>query len=395
MLELISCESSPTADSGPDLRTDRWRPTQQVWWAPIAQCHIRGSGGHGLKTWGSLEPSVSSPTLSLTWSREGGAASDESATTGLHRRRMPPLPCRRTTSMYTVTMVDFSTKPKWLGTSPLSLSVSLRTHHYMRNLKWNPTDLHHAWSYNSIIPTPCLLPAQGRWPLHVFCFCAVVFLQGPHQPHATDTRRYIAHAPCARRVHPWHSCLRWHRHEHVVATLSRTLAWPSWHNHSSPRPPTAATRRHTGLPSLVTHDRDSMRLHGHCPSICLRAPTNTCTRTPLAPSSSRSSHWHSAFPATWEHVVCATHMRSRAPSHSARLATLVAKAPIGMWPATRRRRYTIALVVPVLNATISAPRPCLRRCNAADDRSPAIVFPPLCVPWLPSLFAGRRAADRG
>jgi hypothetical protein len=50
---LISSESSPTVDSGPDLRPDRGRPTQQGWWAPIARCHIRGSGGHGLKTRGS------------------------------------------------------------------------------------------------------------------------------------------------------------------------------------------------------------------------------------------------------------------------------------------------------------------------------------------------------
>jgi hypothetical protein len=81
-----------------------------------------------------------------------------------------------------------------------------------------------------------------------------------------------------------------------------------------------------------------MRLHGHCPSTCLRAPTNTRTHALLAPSSSRSSHWRSAFPATREHVVRATHMRSGAPSHSARLATLAAKALIGTWPATRRRR---------------------------------------------------------
>jgi hypothetical protein len=134
MLELIFSESSPTADSGPDLRPDRGCPTQQGWWPPVAQCHIRGSGSHGLNTRGSLEPSISSPTLSLTRSRERGAASDRKRHhTGLHRCGTPPLPYRRTTSLYTVTMVDFSTKPKWSGTSPLSLS--LRTHHSMRNLK--------------------------------------------------------------------------------------------------------------------------------------------------------------------------------------------------------------------------------------------------------------------
>jgi hypothetical protein len=43
-------------------------------------------------------------------------------TTGLHRRETPSLPRRRITLLYTVAMVDFSTKPKWLGTSLLSLS---------------------------------------------------------------------------------------------------------------------------------------------------------------------------------------------------------------------------------------------------------------------------------
>jgi hypothetical protein len=37
------------ADSGPDLRPDRRRLTQRGWWAPVAQCHIRGSGATGLK----------------------------------------------------------------------------------------------------------------------------------------------------------------------------------------------------------------------------------------------------------------------------------------------------------------------------------------------------------
>jgi hypothetical protein len=49
LLELISSESSPMADSGPDLRPDRRRLTQRGWWAPVAQCHIRGSGATGLK----------------------------------------------------------------------------------------------------------------------------------------------------------------------------------------------------------------------------------------------------------------------------------------------------------------------------------------------------------
>jgi hypothetical protein len=53
MLELISSESSPTADLGPDLRPDRGHPIQRGWWAPVAQYHIRGSGGHGLKVRGS------------------------------------------------------------------------------------------------------------------------------------------------------------------------------------------------------------------------------------------------------------------------------------------------------------------------------------------------------
>jgi hypothetical protein len=38
-VRLISSESGPTADSGLDLRPGRGRPTQEGWWAPVAQCY--------------------------------------------------------------------------------------------------------------------------------------------------------------------------------------------------------------------------------------------------------------------------------------------------------------------------------------------------------------------
>jgi hypothetical protein len=83
LLELISSESSPMADSGPDLRPDRGCPTQQGWWAPVTQYHIRGSGGHGLKTRGS-------PSCHPLWTLadlEGGAASDGKSTAASAPRR--------------------------------------------------------------------------------------------------------------------------------------------------------------------------------------------------------------------------------------------------------------------------------------------------------------------
>jgi hypothetical protein len=120
LLELISSESSPTADSGLDLRPNRGRPTQQGWWAPVAQCHIRESGGHGLKIRGS--PSCH-PTPNPSRSR------------GRHCQRQEAH-CRRHFATTASPDSSFSTKPSngWQHHLPLSsLLPRSNSHLYILN----------------------------------------------------------------------------------------------------------------------------------------------------------------------------------------------------------------------------------------------------------------------
>jgi hypothetical protein len=122
MLELIFSESSPTADSGPDLRPDRGHPTQRGWWAPVAQCHIRGSGGHGLKVRGS----PSRHPLRTLADLEGSAASDGKSTAVSAPRRDVHCATGDTTAISPPTATSCSTLKLESMVRTLCYSPSLR-----------------------------------------------------------------------------------------------------------------------------------------------------------------------------------------------------------------------------------------------------------------------------